>query len=236
MSKKRQRRIAETNAEFEEAVQEKAEKAKLESADDSALFTLDIRANKRLKRKVEKEIIPEKNGTLLTVSERAIVAKLKKTLAAGEERKRYGGGIVQKVGDKIDIPLKDVWGDDDSVDMQKSVRKSVRQHKVKKPLPGQSYHPDSTAHQDALAEALATEMKKIEKERERMPVALLKDTKSITRLLLGEGEGKDDDDDEGEGEESEHASGLPAHLVKKKKEKLTKAQRNRQKARRQEEA
>ncbi|RYH29452.1 hypothetical protein EON65_08490 [archaeon] len=236
MSKKRQRRIAETNAELEEAVQEEAEKAKFEAADDSALFTIDSRASKRLKRKVEKEIIPEKNGTLLTVSERAIVAKLKKTMEAGEERKKYGASIVQKVGDKIDVPLKDVWGEDEVNDNQKPSRIGIRQHKVKKPLPGQSYHPPVAAHQDALAEALATEMKKIEKEQERMPIAMLKDTKAITRLLLGEGaEGADEEEEEEEDTEVGEVSGYTTLIVKKKKDKLTKAQRNRQKTRRQEE-
>lgn len=84
---------------------------------------------------------------------------------------------------------------------------------------GQSYHPDLQQHQNVIGEALALELRRQEAEEyKNSPIStgMSEETKA---LLMG-----DDDSDESSDDEEEDAP-----VLHKQKEKLTRAQRNRQK-------
>uniref|UniRef100_A0A6U6HF66 Ribosome biogenesis protein NOP53 n=1 Tax=Odontella aurita TaxID=265563 RepID=A0A6U6HF66_9STRA len=89
-------------------------------------------------------------------------------------------------------------------------------------LQGQSYRPDPEAHQDAIGEALAVELRRNEvKEYNQTPVGgggLSEETKAV---MVGSDDDSDSDDDRDEG-------GGNAVQLHKKREKLTTAQRNKQ--------
>mmetsp|Transcript_2576 Transcript_2576/g.3793 ORF Transcript_2576/g.3793 Transcript_2576/m.3793 type:complete len:420 (+) Transcript_2576:25-1284(+) len=88
---------------------------------------------------------------------------------------------------------------------------------------GQSYHPDSEHHQDAIGEALALELRRNEvKDYNSKPIAQGMSEKTKSLLITN----SDDDEDSGSDEEKEGANIV---VPKKKKEKLTKAMRNKQK-------
>ena len=93
---------------------------------------------------------------------------------------------------------------------------------------GQSYHPDPTQHQDIIGEALALELRRKEAEEyQATPISagLSEETKA---LLLGS-----DEEGESEEEEDDHDDNDGVTL-KKRTEKLTRAQRNKQKRHRSE--
>jgi hypothetical protein len=106
--------------------------------------------------------------------------------------------------------------------------KRTSKRKVVPAIGGQSYNPSIDDHQDALAEALAIEIKKREEEarsRGPMDTSLSELTKSVL-VLAG-----DDDDSEDEDGEDDHVVGRRKLSRRRLKGKLTKAVRNKQKAR-----
>lgn len=95
--------------------------------------------------------------------------------------------------------------------------------------PGQSYHPDKEHHQDAIGEALSIEIRRNEAvEYKTKPIS--EGMSAFTKEFImnsdeEEEESSDDEEDRGGGEDGNTVS----TLVKKRKEKLTRAQRNKQK-------
>mmetsp|Transcript_24254 Transcript_24254/g.36865 ORF Transcript_24254/g.36865 Transcript_24254/m.36865 type:complete len:463 (-) Transcript_24254:251-1639(-) len=88
---------------------------------------------------------------------------------------------------------------------------------------GQSYHPDSEHHQDAIGEALALELRRKEVEDyNRKPISEGMSQKTKSLLLTN----SDDEEDSSSDEEEEEVTEMSP---KKRKEKLTKAMRNKQK-------
>jgi nucleolar protein 53 len=88
---------------------------------------------------------------------------------------------------------------------------------------GQSYHPDTLQHEDVLGEALAVELRRTQVENyKNAPLSSGMSAKTKS-LLLGDGDSSSEDED---GDEMVDEDEL---VSKKKVEKLTKAQRNKQK-------
>lgn len=86
---------------------------------------------------------------------------------------------------------------------------------------GQSYHPDKESHQDIIGEALAVELKRKEKQ-DYVDTPLSKGLSEETKaLMLGDSDDEQDSDDE--------AADSGDITIVKRKEKITKAQRNKQK-------
>jgi nucleolar protein 53 len=132
--------------------------------------------------------------------------------------------------------LKDLWGTEETQEsavMTKKVQKpSVELSTSKKVAgPGFSYNPTPQAHQDALAEALALEIKKRERElRDRKPVNVMPVTRQEDEVNDSDDDDEDDDDDGG-------ADGISQSAKKAKmKEKKTRAQRNKERRRKDQEA
>lgn len=85
---------------------------------------------------------------------------------------------------------------------------------------GQSYHPDPAQHQDVIGEALALELRRQEADAYKaapISAGLSEETKA---LLVGSDDEEESDEDDNDNDEV---------LVQKKKDKLTRAQRNKQK-------
>lgn len=85
---------------------------------------------------------------------------------------------------------------------------------------GQSYHPDREQHQDVIGEALAMELKRTEVLTYNATPVSTGMSEKTKALLLGSDDESDDNQDD--------ADEVPIE-IKKRKEKLTKAERNRQK-------
>lgn len=117
-----------------------------------------------------------------------------------------------------------------------------KKRSVKVAVPGQSYHPTQEDHQNALAEALALEMKRqeqLEANRKDVVVAVdPKKQKEIAALLLDEDHDDSDDSSDDDSErlvdmEDGDVDDATNKKIKKVTKALTKAQRNKKRARRQ---
>lgn len=264
-SQKLQKRIQATNEAFEAAVQENSVLETLNAVEDEALFTVDRAGSKSGRRKVEKQLqVKEKPTASISASEKAVLAKLQ-----SKKRKAYGEDVVEATGKqnkrhqvtsngKIDMALTDLWGeavvalpklvpvvDELSTTIVKAKsapkkRDEKKNTKVKVAVPGQSYHPTPKDHQNALAEALAIELKRQEaieaNKKDGLNFADPRNRREITQLLLGEDNVDDEDDSEDEDEEGKllvegDEEGDAPRKIRKMKEKLTKAERNKKRAR-----
>ena len=93
--------------------------------------------------------------------------------------------------------------------------------------PGQSYHPDKEHHQDAIGEALSIEIRRNEAaEYKSKPIS--EGMSAFTKEFIVD---SDEEEEESSDEEDEVAGdgNYGTTIVKKRKEKLTRAQRNKQK-------
>mmetsp|Transcript_22145 Transcript_22145/g.52059 ORF Transcript_22145/g.52059 Transcript_22145/m.52059 type:complete len:454 (-) Transcript_22145:1039-2400(-) len=97
-------------------------------------------------------------------------------------------------------------------------------------MSGQSYNPDKVAHKKALEEALRLETQRETAERE-LKAPLSKGLSDETKaLLLGDTDSEEEDDsDEDEDNDKESGDDAGGKDIKKRPEKLTRAQRNKQK-------
>jgi nucleolar protein 53 len=96
--------------------------------------------------------------------------------------------------------------------------------------PGQSYHPDREQHQDAIGEALSIEIRRNEAE-EYKSKPISEGMSAFTKeFIVGESDSEEESSDEEEQEDEVEGSGgaMSTKLIKKK-DKLTRAQRNKQK-------
>jgi len=85
---------------------------------------------------------------------------------------------------------------------------------------GQSYHPDITQHQNVIGEALALELRRKEAEDYKAAPISAGLTEETKALLVGSDDDEESDDDDNNDEPI---------VLQKRKEKLTRAQRNKQK-------
>lgn len=117
-----------------------------------------------------------------------------------------------------------------SIKGRPSSRKRVKAVPVDLARSGQSYHPEPIAHQKLIETATSIELnrERVVKEHDRpLAVGISKETRS---LLVG------DSDEESSGEDNEETQDSSFRGILKRSEKLTKAQRNKQKRLRQEKA
>jgi hypothetical protein len=161
-----------------------------------------------------------------------------KSIVSVTERKLVERAIAKHVQQKLDETkvtkkgeVMDLWGEtaDESL-LNKSNTKRRRtvevpiNRKVTPAIGGQSYNPSHVDHQNALAEALAIELKKREEEA-RAKGPLDTTLSELTKSVLVEGFDSDED-------EVEDMDGMEQPTKRRKMEKLTRAQRNKIKARR----
>lgn len=93
---------------------------------------------------------------------------------------------------------------------------------------GQSYHPDVSHHEDVLGEALALELRRTQVQNyQKAPLSAGMSAKTKS-LLLGDDDSSSDEEEDDDDKETDMNDGEPV-ITKKKAEKLTKAQRNKQK-------
>ena len=93
--------------------------------------------------------------------------------------------------------------------------------------PGQSYHPDKEHHQDAIGEALSIEIRRNEAvEYKARPIS--EGVSAYTKEFIVNSDDEEDSDDDTSDEEEEGGQSTEAKIIKRK-EKLTRAQRNKQK-------
>ncbi len=154
MSLKVQKRVKKTALEYEESV------AQLSAADasslkaDESLFTLDRTGSKSAKRKIAQVLAPQQKGEFVSVTEKKLIER------ALNPKKPIYEKYVTKIGSD---EARDLWGDADA-DISTS-DKSMPTRKLRTAHPGQSYNPASGDHQDAVATAVALQIKKEELER-----------------------------------------------------------------------
>ena len=97
---------------------------------------------------------------------------------------------------------------------------------------GQSYHPDPSKHQDIIGEALALELRRKEADdynKTSVSQGMSEETKALLIRSDDEHDSDDDDDDDDEHDKNGDGSLGPLSQLTKRPEKLTKAQRNKQK-------
>jgi len=97
--------------------------------------------------------------------------------------------------------------------------------------PGQSYRPDKEQHQDVIGEALAIELRRQDRiEYNKTPLSQGYDSKSRLALYHSkDSDGEDEDDDDDEESDSDINPNDANPVAKRKREKLTRTQRNKQK-------
>ena len=238
MSKRaREKRVAATSAEFEEARSRASAAAIVAERTDDALFVVDRTGSKSARRKIVKEQVAQAAHVPVSKTERELLKKVQsgRSLSAAKKAAPSSGGA---------SVLKDLWGDDDGggggtvTKIKKPVATVAASLAKRVAGPGFSYNPSPDAHQDVLAEALALEIQKRERD--------LRESKSATRIGAGVGPESlsaltrsvlvdsedEDDDEEGEGEGREGEDGGDGAVRKAKlKEKKTRAQRNKERKR-----
>jgi hypothetical protein len=209
MSKKREKRIRETNKEYTEGRLVQAEQQELQARPNEALFTVDHTGSKAARKKQVKEQTRVDDNKSYSRVEQKLVAKI-------QEGSRKRSRVASKPKGKHNDALGDIWGTDSSgtavaqeedfesefkniATNQGNSKKKARipqssssgKTSLLKVLPGQSYNPSVNAHQDALAEALALELRMAEEAARREEG----DIKNEDGDSIDEEDGDDDDDE-----------------------------------------
>lgn len=252
VGKKRSRRIAETNTEFEQALVSKAAVEVLQNREDDELFVLDRSGSKTARRKIEKEESRKEMGMLASATEEHLVRKkMKEILERGKGGKGANAGVEEAKTNSLDI-----WGEAPAQDESLAVLANKNRRRLRQPAEaatkkaikvtgnGFSYNPAAVHHQDALAKATTLETSKREKDAKersgfersnRVSHAAITGNGEPASESESESDDSDDEDDEDD-DEAERKAGSKTDKANKdkktKKEKLSVAQRNKQKAHR----
>lgn len=217
MKQKRINRLKDTNRLYEETITAQIEDEVLATRKDEDLFIIDTIGSKHKRRKVEKlqknEVLTEQLGVVSKTEQKLVEKIIEKGIRP----------MKRNTGKKYD--LKDVWGDDQDIyNNQGNGQSKVIQSK---PVcePGQSYNPSFEEHQDALAKALANELKRREEEAKKLTPFQQMSTMPMISNQSDKQLSEDSDDDS--------SSDLDEYNNKKSKpsERLTRAQKNKRKAR-----
>jgi hypothetical protein len=163
MSKKREKRIRETNEQYEDQIAKSSALQNFEITETEQLFVLDREGSQSKRKKVIKELLPKEKGTYVSPVEQKLIEKIKKN----GKKPKYGEGIVEVRRKKSSFVvsrenLADLW-EETSEETSSATSSASAGGIKKKPLrvafPGQSYHPTMKDHQTILAEAVAIETK-----------------------------------------------------------------------------
>jgi len=252
-SRKRTKRIAETNAELEDSLETRNKESLVQKrADEGSLFVVDRLGSKNARRRIAKEIVAVESGKVVSLVEQKLIRKIQEQKKPTLAQKR------QEALQHKSLQLADLWGDDvdgkasaaDAEAAELGVRRKKRvASTLGKPLvsnggkvlkvagPGFSYNPSQDAHQDVIAEALAIELKKREKEaKEKKGGSVGEARLSVLSLALSQDDDGDDDEDDEEEEDNdddeEDGEGGKEKKSSRLKEKKTRAQRNKIRAKR----
>lgn len=216
-TRKRKQRIEETSELFTSSVDDANVRKLLKTKADDELFFVDKTGSKNAKRKVLKEVAEKTEGR----KQPAAIVKTKIKANA----KRVALALAEKQEAAKTVSVHDLWGDMECVDKQPTRKKEI---KTKIAIPGMSYNPSLDDHQDALAEGLALEVDKVEKEKKKNQ--RLEDSSTMSELTLSlmntaDSEEEEDDDEDDEANPTGH------RLSRRLRSKFTKAQRNKLRAR-----
>lgn len=247
MPTKRKLRIAQVTNEYEETVEDNINKEVAASKLDSELFVVDRSGSNSLRRKIQKveDSTNVMNKKIISQTERNLI---KKKLSQNTVTKKVVPGNSKSAKKVVDL-----WGDDDSLAITTTTSNSnsavdtissgISSHTRSKSynkipisktlLPGQSYNPSFSDHQDAVAEALAIELKRQEEEEKNNNKQLyhypnLQQAIADSLIPDNVSDESDEEDDDSNNEDD-------TKKVKRQKEKKTKAQRNKQRARKENE-
>jgi hypothetical protein len=164
MSSKRQKRISASAEEYAEQISQISAAQNIQSRIDSELFTVDRSGSQSQRKRIAKEIkvkSDDRTGLqkIVSVTERTLI---KRILAKGPK-------IIKDKETEKD--LSDLWEVNDTPNVvdtsvltrsRKSRSQNLLNAKINVAIRGQSYNPSHSDHQDALAEALAVEIRKRE--------------------------------------------------------------------------
>ena len=161
MSSKRQKRFSASAEEYADHISRMSVDRSFRAKPDEDLFTLDRSGSQTSRKRIAREIsikAADKSGVanIVSIVERKLV------------KRAVGRGPVAEQEEKA---LSDIWGIDAPVVVvdhniisrsRKSRTENLLKAKCSVAIKGQSYNPSHTDHQDALAEALAVEIRKKE--------------------------------------------------------------------------
>lgn len=163
MSSKRQKRISASAEEYADHISRMSVIQSIRAKPDEELFVVDRSGSQNSRKKIAKElrISADKSGVenIVSVVERKLV---KRSVARGPKIAKFS---------ESDSALSDIWDADASVipvdanilsRSRKSRSVNALSAKITVAIKGQSYNPSHNDHQDALAEALAVEIRKRE--------------------------------------------------------------------------
>lgn len=234
--RKRTRKVREAALvqEYETFLDTSAADSLLTAKEDSELFVLDRGGSKKKKRKIEK-------ATQRQVDDPKMVSKTEKVLLERMQNKQKSKG--KSAGVKTQPATKevfDMWGAEDTQDLKSRGRpRTSSQKKVKKTAgPGMSYNPSHEDHQEALAEAVALDLKHQE--------SIVRNEKVCDVVNKTISDGADSSDSDGEppasddGLESDHSFTYDSsnrnlsrrERARRENVKLTRAQRNKLRSKR----
>lgn len=206
MTTRRQKRIRETSDEFEEVLAQE----KLSSKPDEDLFVLDKTGSRSKRVKIQQQLQQQKQQPVVSRHELHLIQKVLKNSSKKTDNTNNNTKDIS-----------DLWSDDTPVPPSKYISNNkVRRDRLVHP--GQSYNPSLPDHQDALAEAVAVEIKKTEAN---------SNTNILVEVVSAIATADDDDDDNDNNNNDDSSS--PLVVRPKSKSKLTRAQRNKIRLRKQ---
>ena len=260
---KHQKRIAACAEEYAEHVLSFSDTQRLAAQPNEALFTLDRAGSQTSKRRIAKQVADRKSAgvkSIVSLTERKLVERAVAKLKQEEQQQQTTStSTAATTTSTKKHELNDLWAEDTSVlivnrsisDSSSSSSSSSssgnrkrgvpvgaaagpRKKKVIPAIAGQSYNPSVEDHQDALAEALALEIKKREEELStKGPVDVTLSALTQSVLVTDESDEEDNNNgDDNDGDDDADADCDGAKVTKQRvREKLSKAQRNKIKAR-----
>jgi len=226
MSRKIQKRIKQVSQDLEDALLNNAIQLTTQNKSDDSLFMIDRKGSKSIRKRVVQEVLPKSQGVYISATEKRLIQKVL-TSKPKQPYARFYSTSENKA-------LKDLWDADviehnDSDDVNYPTTKRRR---LKVAVPGQSYNPSIEDHQNALAEAVALQLKKEDSTIEPKSTSLVPFHKSIISIDASTAHGgADHDDSDDDSMDSTNNSSTAITERKKLQTKYTRAQRNRIKAR-----
>ena len=226
MSRKIQKRIKQVSQDLEDALLNNAIQLTTQNKSDDSLFMIDRKGSKSIRKRVVQEVLPKSQGVYISATEKRLIQKV----LTSKPKQPYA----RLYSTSENKALKDLWDADviehnDSDDVNYPTTKRRR---LKVAVPGQSYNPSIEDHQNALAEAVALQLKKEDSTIEPKSTSLVPFHKSIISIDASTAHGgADHDDSDDDSMDSTNNSSTAITERKKLQTKYTRAQRNRIKAR-----
>ena len=211
MSSRIQKRIRDSSHEHDLIISDSNEIQSLKLRSDEELFVIDKIGSKSKRRKINSEEFGQTNSKPLIVSkvERILIKKTlnnRKQIFTPDDTSQPSNGAIS-----------DIWENDDEIgNGSKGKISKNKKEKIQIDLlvhPGQSYNPSILDHQDILAEAVALEIKKKEADLKNISIETVTINRDIETYSVNDEEASDDDNS-------------TTKIRRSKKEKLTRAQRN----------